>query len=300
MGNVKASEIATFLNTSIYGEDIVIKSAKSLNNVSENNITFSKGNELNLDINCVILVKNDAITSGLATYIKVKNPRLSFAKVIQHFFVDNRLSGRSLSSKTGTNCKIHDSVVIGENCYIGNNVTIGKDTLLNHNIILSDNTIVGEDCYIKSGSIIGEDGFGFDFEEDGKPIRIPHLGKVIIGDNVEIGAKNTIARGTLDDTIILDNVKTDDQVHIGHNSMIGRNTIITACVEISGSVTIGENCWLGPNCSILQKISIGNNVTIGIGSVITNDIMDHKKIMGLESLELRRLLKIKRKLDYGK
>jgi len=144
------------------------------------------------------------------------------------------------------------------------------------------------------------DGFGFDFEEDGTPVRIPHIGNVIIGNNVEIGAKNTIARGTIDNTVIANNVKIDDQVHIAHNCFIGNNTIITACVEISGSVTIGENCWIGPNCSIIQKVTIGDNTTIGIGSIITKDIEANKKIMGLESLELRPLLKVKKRIEYGK
>lgn len=96
---------------------------------------------------------------------------------------------------------------------------------------------------------------------------------------MEIGAKNTIARATLGTTIIEDNVKKDDQVQIAHNCVTGKNTIIAACAEISGPLVIGKNFWIGPNWSIIQKVKIGNIVPVGIGSVITEDIQDYKKIM---------------------
>jgi len=84
------------------------------------------------------------------------------------------------------------------------------------------------------------------------------------------------------------------------NCKVGKNTIITACAEISGSVSIGQNCWIGPNSSIIQKVKIGDNVTIGIGSIVTKDIKDNKKIMGLKGLDLKTLLKVKKKIEYGK
>ena len=174
-----------------------------------------------------------------------------------------------------------------------------EHTIIANNVIISDNVRIGKSCYIKSNTVIGEDGFGFDFEEDGTPFRIPHIGSVYIGNNVEIGAQNTIARGTLDNTIIEDNVKTDDQVHIAHNCKIGKNTLITACVEISGSVEIGANCWIGPNSSIIQKIKIEDNVTIGIGTIVIKDVAAKKKIMALEGLSLRNLLKLKKRIKFG-
>ena len=304
MGNVvKASEIAEYLNASLFGDDVEIYTISSLNNIKNNSITFAKKNifETGSNFQFLILVPLDyEYKANAFSVIKVKNPRLVFAKVLNNFFVKRTFGQIDKSSKIGNNCTIDPSVFIGANCIVGDNVKIAAKTIVNQNVVIYDNTIIGKNCYIKSGSIIGEDGFGFDFEEDGTSVRIPHLGSVIIGDAVEIGAKNTIARGTIDNTVINDNVKIDDQVHIAHNCNIGKNTIITACAEISGSVTIGESCWIGPNSSIMQKVEIGNDVTVGIGAIVTKSIDSKKKVMGLEALDLRNLLKLKKRIEFGK
>ena len=147
-------------------------------------------------------------------------------------------------------------MTIGEYSVIGNNVVIGDGTEIRHHVVIGANTVIGKDCLIKSNTVIGEEGFGFERDKQGLPTRIPHLGRVIIGHSVELGALNTVMKGTIDDTIIEDHVKTDDHVHIGHNVRIGRGCLITACSEISGSVEIGEMTWLGPNCSVMNGISI--------------------------------------------
>ena len=302
MGDIDALSVAEFLNEELLGKNLLLSSVSSLNSAKKYSLMFSKKNSFHLNVKCLILVPYAyrIEKEEIFSIIKVKNPRLSFAKVVAKFFVNSLVSGVDKSSMIGEGCDIDTSVTIGKYCIIGNNVTIGENSILNHNIVIHDNSVIGADCYLKSGTVIGEDGFGFDFEEDGVPIRLPHLGRVVIGNSVEIGAKNTIARGTLDNTIIHNNVKIDDQVHIAHNCEIGENTIITACSEISGSVTIGKQCWIAPNCSILQKIKIGDNVTIGIGSIVTKDIESNKKVMGFESLELRPLLKVKKRIEYGK
>jgi len=301
MGDVSALDIAKFLDTSLEGEDFIIKGVSAINDIPAYTLSFSKSMTLTLKTPCVLLVPLEfKDKTHHFSYICVKNPRLAFAKVLAKFFVKKQLAYIDTTLSIGKNSKIENGVSIGKHTVIGDNVSIGAHTVINSHVVIGDNTIIGKNTYIKSGSIIGEEGFGFDFEEDGRPIRIPHLANVIIGDEVEIGAKNTIARGTLESTKIANYVKIDDQVHIAHNCSIGENTIITACAEISGSVHIGKNCWIAPNVSIMQKLRIGDNVTIGIGAVVTKDIEDNKKIMGLESLELRSLIKVKRRIDYGK
>ncbi|WP_193112751.1 DapH/DapD/GlmU-related protein [Sulfurimonas marina] len=297
---IKASIIAEFLAENLAGNDIEINEVASVDKLKNNAIAFSKKGFTNSTITALIIVpKNFVIPNDSSlSYIKVDNPRLSFAKIVTNFFQEKRKINIHETVIIGNNTEIAPTVSIGANCVIGNNVRIKANSVLNNNIIIADNTEIGENCYIKSGSIIGEDGFGFDFDGD-IPIRIPHIGKVVIHDNVEIGSKNTIAKGTINDTIIFDNVKIDDQVHIAHNCEIGKGTIITACAEISGSVRIGMNCWIGPNCSIIQKVVIGDNVTIGIGTVITDNIANNKKIMGLESLELKPLIRLKKRINYG-
>ena len=284
MGNVKASKIAEFLHKDLIGNDFIVTGVSPLNSLKNDHLTFSKSKVFSvLNIQCLMIVPEEFVCeNNLISYIKVKNPRLSFAKIVQNFFSEKPLYEIDSSSVIGENCKIPDNIQIGANCVIGKNVVIGEKTIINSNVVISDNTIIGSNCYIKSGSIIGEDGFGFELQEDGIPIRIPHLGNVEIGNNVEIGAKNTIAKGTLGP----------------HNCCIGVNTIITACAEISGSVSIGKNCWVGPNSSIIQKVKIGDYVTIGIGSIITYNIENNKKVMGLNALELRKLVKLKKRIKY--
>jgi len=297
---VEAKEIASFLNAELVGDNINLTHVKPLDELVDYSFSFSKNKNIETNFKALILVPpNNNYDYLKFSYISVKNPRLSFAKVVNEFFTKKINYSIDCTAKIGKNSDIDKNVSIGANCIIGDGVKIGKGTVINNNVVIYDNTVIGENCYIKSGSVVGEDGFGFDFEDDGTPVRIPHIGNIVLGNNVEIGAKNTIVRATLGKTIVENNVKTDDQVHIAHNCKIGKNTIITACAEISGSVSIGQNCWIGPNSSIIQKIKIGNNVTIGIGSVVTKDIEDNKKIMGLESLDLRQLVKLKKRIEYG-
>ncbi|GAG24258.1 unnamed protein product, partial [marine sediment metagenome] len=115
---------------------------------------------------------------------------------------------------------------------------------------------------------------------NGRPYPFPHTGGIVIGDNVEIGALNTIARGAIDDTAISDYVKTDDHIHIAHNVTIGENTMIAACTEISGSVTIGKNVWISPSVTILDHKTIGDNAFICIGSVVGKDVKPDTKVFG--------------------
>lgn len=303
--NIDVKTVANFLGEKYIGANISLSNITSLSNLQDGSIAFCKTTSLpEIQKKCLILLpygfSEDIKSDSSFSIIKVKNPRLSFAKVANKFFVSKNNNSISVSSKIGKNCSIGENVSIGEYCTIGDNVKIGNNTKINNLVVIGNNTVIGNNCYIKSGSVIGEDGFGFDFEDDRTPVRIPHIGNVIIENCVEIGAKNSIAKATFDSTIIKDGVKTDDQVHIGHNCNIGKNTIITACAEISGSVNIGENCWIGPNTSIIQKIKIGKNVTIGIGTIVTNDIEDNKKVMCLHGLGLRDLAKFKKDAKYGK
>lgn len=301
MGDVSALDIAKFLEMPLHGEDFILKGVSALNDLKTNTLAFSKSKELEINSPCLLLVPLTVKAKiDNFSYITVSNPRLAFAKVLVEFFVEKKLVKIDSSVSIGKNTSIAEGVSIGKYTVIGDNVSIEENTIINAHVIIGDNTIIGKNTYIKSGTVIGEEGFGFDFEEDGTPIRIPHLGNVIIADEVEIGAKNTIARATLGSTKIANYVKIDDQVHIGHNCTIGEKTIITACVEISGSVHIGQRCWIAPNVSIMQKLHIGDDVRIGLGAVVTKDIKTNKKIMGLEGLELRSLMKLKRRIDYGK
>jgi len=138
---------------------------------------------------------------------------------------------------------------------------------------------VGSCFKVGTNTVIG--GIGFGFAKDGdKWIRMPHQGKVIIGDNVEIGSNCTIDRGCLDNTVIGNGVKIDNLCHIAHSCKIGDNTIITAGVIFSGSVTVGKNVWIAPNSTIRTRVTIGDNAFIGIGSNVVKDVPEGTTVYG--------------------
>ncbi|MGS0972984.1 MAG: DapH/DapD/GlmU-related protein [Candidatus Izemoplasmataceae bacterium] len=161
--------------------------------------------------------------------------------------------------------------------YIAGNGFLGDNVIVKQGAKILENTHIGDNSIIRENSVIGGHGFGVEKDEEGNNLKIPHFGGVIIGDNVEIGALNTVVSGTINPTVVEDYVKVDDYVHIAHNCKIGKNSIITAGVIFSGSVKIGENVWVGSNSTIKNSISINDDNLIGIGTVITKDICDNNR-----------------------
>ena len=182
--------------------------------------------------------------------------------------------------------KIDQDVAIGAHCYIGPGVSIASGTVIMPNVSIYGKVTIGHNCYIKPGAVIGGSGFGFEYDEDGIPLQFPHTGEIIIGDNVYIGANATIDRATLDATIIEDNVKIDNLVHIAHNCIVGKNTLMTGCSTISGGVKVGENCWIAPNSTVYQQLKIGANSRIGMGAVVLRSVKPGVTVFGNPASEL--------------
>lgn len=176
--------------------------------------------------------------------------------------------------------KIHHTVRVGRNTVIENGVEIGEGTRIGSCVVIQSGTRIGRHCVIKSGAVIGEPGFGFERDENRRPLKMLHLGGVRVGDHVEIGALCTVVRGALGDTVLEDYVKLDDHVHVAHNCHIGEGAMLTACVELSGSVKVGKNVWLAPNCSVVQKVTLGDDCFIGIGSVVARAVEPGTKVFG--------------------
>lgn len=161
----------------------------------------------------------------------------------------------------GPGVKIARDSVIGAGCVIQERCVIGAKTTLKPNVTLYPDVRVGDGCLIHSGAVIGADGFGYAHHGEGWT-RMPHLGSVVIGDNVDIGANTTIDRGVLEDTCISDGVIIDNLVQIGHNVSIGQATAIAGCVAVAGSTKIGAHCLIGGGSSIAGHISITDKVQI--------------------------------------
>lgn len=171
----------------------------------------------------------------------------------------------------GQHAVLGEHVVIGAGCIVGDGVMIGDRTHLQPNVVIYRDCVVGRDCTLFAGVVIGADGFGY-AEEGGRWVKIPQVGRVVIGDHVDVGANTTIDRGALDDTVIEEGVKLDNLIQIGHNCRIGAHSVIAGCVGIAGSAQIGRHCRIGGAAMILGHLSIADGVTISPGSMITRSI----------------------------
>lgn len=160
---------------------------------------------------------------------------------------------------------------IGAGCAIGKGVSIGADSRLAANVSIADGVQIGQRVLIHSGSVIGSDGFGF-APDQGKWFKVPQLGSVIIGDDVEVGANTTIDRGALEDTVIEEGVKLDNQLQIAHNVRIGAHTAIAGATAIAGSTTIGKRCQIGGAVGIVGHLTIADDVHITAMSLVTGNI----------------------------
>jgi len=230
--------------------------------------------------------------------IIVDNPYAGFAKAAQLFLPpappplgihNNATVGESVS--LGNNISIHPGVVIGNqatigdnviiraNTVIGENVTIGNDTLIYPNVTILDNCMIGSRVIIHSGTVIGCDGFGF--APDGEIYeKVPQSGIVRIDDDVELGANNTIDRATFGQTWIKQGVKTDNQVHVAHNVVVGENSVLVAQVGIAGSSKLGKHCVVAGQTGISGHLTIGDHVTIGPKAGVAQSVKDHQVVSG--------------------
>jgi UDP-3-O-[3-hydroxymyristoyl] glucosamine N-acyltransferase len=172
----------------------------------------------------------------------------------------------------GQGARIGDNAVIGPGCIVGENAEIGADSLLHARVTVHAGCRIGARAIIHSGAVIGADGFGFAREADGAWLKIPQTGRVIIGDDVEIGANTTIDRGALADTVIEDGVKLDNQIQVAHNVHIGAHTAMAGCVGIAGSARIGARCTVGGGAIILGHIELADGVNVSAGTLVAKSI----------------------------
>lgn len=167
---------------------------------------------------------------------------------------------------------IAEGAEVHPGCYIGRDARIGRDSVLNPGVTVYHRCVIGERAIVHSGAVIGADGFGMAME-GGKWLKIPQIGKVLIGDDVEIGANTTIDRGAMGDTVIEDGVKMDNQIQIGHNCRIGAHSAIAGCVGIAGSTRIGKHCRIGGSAMISGHLDIADNVEISGGTTVAKSIL---------------------------
>jgi UDP-3-O-[3-hydroxymyristoyl] glucosamine N-acyltransferase len=167
---------------------------------------------------------------------------------------------------------------------------IGDGTIVRPGATIGPNVVIGRNCLIKAGARIGERGFSYGFSEENTPIPFAHTGRVIIGDNVQIGSGTTVCRATVDATIIEDHVQLDDLVHVAHDVRIGTKSCIIAGVVLCGSVTIGKCVWVGPNAVILNSLHVADYTLVGAMANVTKEFEPGDILVGNPAKAIRNRL----------
>lgn len=283
--SIRAHELAERLGLALSGEgDVELDGVSSLSSPRPGTLTFLGDNKYKKQLltttASVVILNEENLADCPVTAIVATNPYLAYAKAVQILYPQIPSDGVvHPSAVIGKSCEISDSVSIGSQavigdrvtleegvqvgagCIIGDGCTIAAQSILKPRVTLLYKIIIGERCLIYPGVVIGADGFGF-ANDDSAWVKIPQVGSVIIGDDVEIGANTAIDRGAIGDTVIEDGVKLDNLIQIGHNVRIGAHTIIAACSCVAGSTTIGRKCLIGGSVGITGHINITDNVTI--------------------------------------
>jgi UDP-3-O-[3-hydroxymyristoyl] glucosamine N-acyltransferase len=172
----------------------------------------------------------------------------------------------------GEDCSIGEHVVIGPGCVVERGSHIGEHTVLHANVVVYENSIIGRRCILHSGCVIGSDGFGFAPKRDGSWEKIPQIGRVVIGDDVEIGANTVVDRGALDDTVIENGVKLDNLIQIAHNCRVGENSAMAAFAGMAGSSTLGKRVRVGGQAGIMGHIDVCDDVVVSARSFVSKSV----------------------------
>ena len=285
-------QLAKHIDAKLHGDGTLpITGIASMKGAVPGQITFLADKKFQSNLSeckaSAVVMTEDSLKYWHGAALIVNNPYLAYAKLAQYLDTTPNPAKDiapsaviDSSAKLGNNVSIGanaviesgvilaDNCIIGPGCFIGKNTMIGAGTKLWANVSVYHNCIIGENCLIQSGTVIGADGFGY-ANDKGKWIKIPQLGRVVIGNNVEIGASTTIDRGALDDTIIGNGVIIDNQCQIAHNDIIGDHTAVAGGVIMAGSLKIGRHCLIGGASVINGHMEICDQVTVtGMGMVM--------------------------------
>ena len=295
-----------------------ITGPEQLEQATENQITFIGNRKYiklwqNSKASAAIVNADIEIEPGInRAFIKVTDADIAMAELLEMFVVEGPIFDTDIhltatiheTARIGTGCKI------GAGCYIGKDVEIGDHSTLYPNVTILDSAIIGghtiiwpgvvirERCIIGSYCIfhpnvsIGADGFGFRPRPDGKGLmKIPHIGNVVIGNGVEIGANSCVDRGKFSSTIVGDGCKIDNLVQIGHNCIMGRSCIMAGSSGLAGSVTLGDGVIVGGGACISDHVTLGDGVMVGGQSGVINNFAAGKKVLGYPAIDSRDALK---------
>ena len=317
--NLSALEISKKLKGSVFGDDkVIIQSLSRIEDAEKGSISFIAHEKYlpflkKTKASAVLISKNIEISEyESTTVIRVHDAYNSFAQLLIEWSNEKTKDKKEgihptaiidpsvqIGAKVfigpyvfiGSNTKIEDGVQIQSHCYLGNKVEIKKNTILNPRVSILDNSEIGSECILHPGVVIGSDGFGFVPQKSQAYLKIPHLGKVIIMDNVEIGSNTTIDKATLGATIIGEGVKLDNLIQIAHNVEIGSHTVIAAQTGVAGSSKIGSHCVIGGQVGIIGHLKIGNGVHIQGQTGVISNIEDGGAVQGTPAIDYKSFYK---------
>lgn len=290
---ITGQDVAAFLKKSLRGKSLPILQPADLSRCGPRTVVwvknFTEERLQRLEECRPALAICDYETGHKTTvpHIVSGNPRLDFIQMLTEFFKPTPETVIHPTALVEIGASVGKNVSIGAFTRIRSRVSIGDDCLIGSGVVLEDDVALGQRCIIKPNSVLGGQGFGFEYNEDGEPLHFPHLGKIVVEDDVWIGSCTTVELGTLGATMLQKGCKIDDLVQIGHNVTVGPKTLVMANTVICGSVVIGERCWIAPNSVIKEKVRIGHHVTIGLGSVVLRDIDDGLVIAGVPAKPIR-------------
>ena len=288
-------ELAEHVQGTLKGDaDCQVNSVASLEAATTGDISFITKKEflssLSTTSASAVILSEEFVDECPVTAIVSDNPHLAFTRIAQLLYpaipVDEGIHSSAIVHESanihnkvaiaanvviGENVSISEGVHIGPGCVLEAGVKIGQASRLTANITICQGASIGERVIIHPGVVIGADGFGLS-NDNGAWLKVPQIGSVIIGDDVEIGANTTIDRGALDNTVIGNGVKLDNQIQVAHNVIIGDNTAIAGCAGIAGSARIGSGCTIGGGVGILGHIDIVDDVHVTAMSFVTKSI----------------------------
>ncbi|WP_179338778.1 UDP-3-O-(3-hydroxymyristoyl)glucosamine N-acyltransferase [Winogradskyella ludwigii] len=312
-------DINAFVNGEVVGTTThKITGLEQIQKATENQATFignRKFAALWKDSKASLAIVNDNLDiepGENRVLIKVKNADLTMAKLLESFTpkaphfeteihpaaIIDASAKIGAGSRVGAGSYIGKDVVLGENVTIYPNVTIldettiGDHTTIWPGTVIRERSVIGSHCIFHNNVSIGADGFGYRPSDDGRGlVKIPHIGNVVIGNAVEIGANSCVDRGKFSSTILGDGCKIDNLVQIAHNCVLGRSCIMAGSSGLAGSVTLGDGVIIGGSASIKDHTTIHSGATVGAGSGVMNDVAAGKTVLGYPAVDSREMLK---------
>lgn len=232
------------------------------------------------------VVCNEAVAAMIsseqdATLLIATNARLAFMRAARTFFAPpGHVPGVHPSAVVASDAVVDPTAHVGPGVVVGSGSRIGPNAVIHPNVVIYDRVTIGARVIVNAGTVIGADGFGYERNEVGELEKFPHLGGVVIEDDVEIGSNTSIDRGTLGDTMIHQRARIDNQVHLAHNVVVGEDAAVIAQAMVGGSVVIGPRAWLAPAAVVMNKVAVGADATVGLGAVVVKAVQDGQTVMG--------------------